>query len=379
VEQNESGRRLLDFARTRSDDCPPRKHPDRRAASSGHEDIGEEGMQGRSVAAAIIGILFACVAAAAGAAEPVKIRAAWVAPVANWATILLEKKDLMPQLGKSYSLEPVRYQSTSAMITAMATGELEIGNLAYSSFAIAIENAGLSDLRIIADEFQDGVEGYYSNEFIVLKESPIRKIEDVKGRIIATNAAGSGVDIALRALLRRHGLEDKRDFTMVETGLANMKAMLIDKKIDLGTTTMPFAEDPELRKAMRTIATQKEAIGPSQFVFWVMRAGFIQKNRAAVADFMTDTLRVVRFYLDPNNHKAAVDIAARVTKLPPERFDSWLFTKKDFYRDPDMVPNVAALQANLDMQKDMGFLKAKIDVTKYVDLSLIQEAAKRLQ
>ena len=28
-------------------------------------------------------------------AEPVKIRMSWVAPVANWASIILEKKDLL--------------------------------------------------------------------------------------------------------------------------------------------------------------------------------------------------------------------------------------------------------------------------------------------
>jgi hypothetical protein len=44
-----------------------------------------------------------------------------------------------------------------------------------------------------------------------------------------------------------------------------------------------------------------------------------------------------------------------------------------------MVPNVDALQANLDMQQQMGFLKAKIDVKKHLDLSLVQEAAKRLK
>ena len=32
-------------------------------------------------------------------AEPVKIRMAWVAPVSNWASIVLEKKDLAKHLG----------------------------------------------------------------------------------------------------------------------------------------------------------------------------------------------------------------------------------------------------------------------------------------
>ena len=85
----------------------------------------------------------------------------WVAPVANWASIVLEKKDLAKHMGKSYTLESVRYQGTPQMITAIANNELEVSNLAYSSLAIAIENAGLDDIRVIADEFQDGVPGYY--------------------------------------------------------------------------------------------------------------------------------------------------------------------------------------------------------------------------
>ena len=121
-------------------------------------------------------------AGTANSAEPVKIRMSWVAPVANWASIILEKKDLAQHMGKSYTLESARYQGTPQMITAIANNELEISNLAYSSLAIAIENAGLDDVRVIADEFQDGVPGYYSGQFYVRKDSGIDKVEDQIGR-----------------------------------------------------------------------------------------------------------------------------------------------------------------------------------------------------
>jgi sulfonate transport system substrate-binding protein len=106
-------------------------------------------------------------------AEPVKIRTSWVAPVSNWASIVLEKKDLAKHMGKSYTLEAVRFAGTPPMMTAIANGELEIANLAYSTFPLAVQNANLDDLRVIADEFQDGVSGFHSNEFYVLKDSPI--------------------------------------------------------------------------------------------------------------------------------------------------------------------------------------------------------------
>jgi len=50
----------------------------------------------------------AAVSTAAHGAEPVKIRASWVAPVSNWASILLEKKDLARHLGKSSSRCAIR-------------------------------------------------------------------------------------------------------------------------------------------------------------------------------------------------------------------------------------------------------------------------------
>src|SRR5215470_685554 len=106
-------------------------------------------------------------------AEPVKIRASWVVPVANWASLWLEKKDLAKHLGQSYVLEDQRFQGTPPMITALATGDIEIGDLAYSSLALAVENAGMDDLRVIADEFQDGVSGFYTDEYFVLKDGPV--------------------------------------------------------------------------------------------------------------------------------------------------------------------------------------------------------------
>ena len=320
----------------------------------------------------------AAVSTAAHGAEPVKIRASWVAPVSNWASILREKKDIARHLGKSYVLEPVRYQGTPPMITAMANGELEIANLAYSTLGIAIQNAGLDDIRVIADGFRDGMPGRYTQEYLVLADGPIKKPEDLKGKVIGTNAAGSAVDVATRAMLRKFGLEDKRDYTVVESPFPTMRAMLAEKKVDLIPGVLPFSLDPELRKIARALYTQRDAIGVTEMIVWTARKPFLDKNRAAMVDFMEDTLRITRWYLDPKNHKEAMEIAGRVTKQPPERFD-WLFTKRDAYHDPNMLPDLAALQRNVDMTRDLGFVKSALDVKSKADLSIVEEAAKRLK
>jgi NitT/TauT family transport system substrate-binding protein len=320
----------------------------------------------------------AVVSLGAARAEPVKIRMAWVAPVSNWASIVLEKQDLAKHLGKSYTVEAVRYAGTPPMMTAIATGELEIANLAYSTFPLAVQNANLDDLRIIADEFQDGVTGYATNEWAVLKDSPIKTVKDLKGKVVATNAAGSAVDIAARAMLRKAGLEDKRDYTIIEAPFPTMKAMLQEKKVDLAPYVLPFSFDPQLQQIARPLFSSKDAIGVSQFIIWAARKSFIDKNRAAMVDFMEDMLRIERWFLDPANHEEVKKIAAKVTKSTPERWD-WLFTKRDYYRNPDMIPDLNALQSNVNLTHELGFIKAPMDVRKYTDLSLAQEAAKRLK
>jgi NitT/TauT family transport system substrate-binding protein len=196
--------------------------------------------------------------------------------------------------------------------------------------------------------------------------------------VVATNAAGSAVDIASRAMLHKHGLEDKRDYTTIEAPFPAMKAMLTEKKVAMIPNVIPFSFDPEMKKISRQLFTSRDALGVSQFIVWAARQSFIDKNRAAMVDFMEDMLRIERWFMDPKNHDEVAQIAAKIVKGSPERF-GWLFTKQDYYRNPDMLPNLDALQSNVNLTRELGFIKAPMDVKKYTDLSLAQEAAKRLK
>jgi sulfonate transport system substrate-binding protein len=326
----------------------------------------------------LVSVILAALGVGLAHSEPLRIRAAWVAPVSDWMSIWLDRKDLAVHYGKSYVFESVHYNATPPMITAMANGELEIAMLGFSTFPIAVVNAGMDDMRVIADEFQDGVEGYYSDEFMVLKDGPIKKIDDLKGKIVATNAAGSAVDVAMKAMLHRHGLEQNRDYTEIEAPFPTMLPMLAQRKADLISGVLPFSLDPELRKIANPLFTSRDAIGTSQFIMFTARKPFIDKNRAALVDWLEDSLRILHWYLDPKNHDELQHIAGRLVKAPPERF-GWVFTKADEYRDPNMLPNLDALQKSVNLTHELGFVRATFDVKAHADLSLIEEAAKRLK
>lgn len=312
-------------------------------------------------------------------AEPLKVRSAYIIPGTNIMSIFNAKAGVTKHHGKSYVMDAVRFQGTPLMITALAVGEIDVALLGFSSLSLGVENAGMTDLRVFADEFRDGVKGFSSNEYMVRADSGIQKVSDLKGKVLATNAVGSAVDIAMRGILRKAGLEDKRDYTVVESGLNTMKSLLLEKKVDLVVAVPPFLFDPELRKNAKVLFTQRDAMGPSELGIWAAKDGFLKKNRAAVIDMMEDTMRVTRWLRDPKNHDEAVKIVSDFAKAPPALYADWLFTEKDYYRDPELKLDIPAFQSNLDVQRDLGFFKSKIDVKKYVDTSYIEEARKRLQ
>jgi len=191
------------------------------------------------------------------------------------------------------------------------------------------------------------------------------------------NGIGGGQDIFMRTMLRRHGLETPRDYTIIEAQFPSMGSLLIEKKVDLVVGVKPFVLNPAFQAAGRVLFTQRDAVGMTDFLFLAARAEFIEKNRAALVDFLEDDIRATRWYMDPANHEAAIAIVANFLKTPPERL-GWIFTKEDFYRNPDLRPDPAAIQKNIDLLAEYGFIQGHVDVAKQTDLSLVEEAARRL-
>jgi sulfonate transport system substrate-binding protein len=323
-----------------------------------------------AMAAALLG-------AAPAGAEPVKIRIGWLLVPAEITPIFSPAPGITKHLGSSYVLEPTRYQGSSLLTAALGAGEIDFAPFGYSSFALAVQNARMNDLRIFADEDRDGFGGHFTTQYMVRNDSGITAVEGLKGKVLATNAEGSIGDMAMRFMLRKHGLNDRKDVSVVEYALPNMKAALVEKKADLITAVLPFYLDPGLRSVAHTLFTSLESVGPAEISMLTASTGFLQKNRAAVVDFLEDYIRVLRWYNDPVNRDAAVKFIADFAKQPPERFAGWVFGTQDYYRDPGARVDVDALQKNVDVQHELGFLKEPLIVKPYVDMSLVEEAGKR--
>jgi len=311
-------------------------------------------------------------------ADPLKIRIGWSTMPGHMIPVLYSKPAILKHYGKSYVVEPVLFRGSSPQISAMAAGEIDMGAFAPLVLDLAVTNARMN-VKVVADIVQDGVGDHHSETFLVRAASGIGTVEDLKGKRIGTNAIGSASDTAIRAMFRKHGMQDKRDYTVVEVAFPNMPPMLEEGKIDMGTVLQPMTADLQASGQYRVLFRAKDAVGPSQLVFLAARGDFLEKNRTALYDFFEDHVRAMRWFTDPKNHDEAVRIVAEYMKQPPQNL-SYLFTERDYFRDPYLFPNIVNLQSSIDVAKEVGMMPTAIEVApKYVDLSFVTEAKRRIE
>jgi sulfonate transport system substrate-binding protein len=165
---------------------------------------------------------------------------------------------------------------------------------------------------------------------------------------------------------------------VIESNFANMNAVLLERKASLTIGSMPFLLDPEMQANAHTLFTLRDAMGRTQMIVLAARQGFLDKNRAALNDFFEDMLASFRWFHDPANRAEMLAIVAKVTHQPADQLGKYLWTDKDFYYDHNGLPDLGALQNNINALHDLDMIKGDVDVKKYVDLNFIKEAAKRL-
>lgn len=330
---------------------------------------------------ALVGMLVAG-ATTVATAEPLKIRMDWAVLPGHFAplipTVPKYNANVYRHYGKSYVVEPVRLQGGGASLTALAAGEIDVGAvMSPQTLVLGVTEAKL-DIKVIGQALTSEVDGYLQTYFWV-RGSEIKKIEDLKGKVVAVIARGSNVDSALHIVMRKAGLEEPRDYQIAEIRFPAMIPALQSKRIDAAPLVPPFNRMAEKKPELKPLFKVGDAFGAVETLMFMAKADYITKNRAALVDFLEDQIRMRHWMTDPKTRMEAIKQLAETAKQPESDYADWVYTHEDYYYHPKVLVNVERLQTNVNTLKEAGVIPATIDVKPHVDMSLVEEAAARVK
>ena len=147
-------------------------------------------------------------AAVSAGAEPLKIRMDWQVMPGHFAPLIPSVLKYAPGVfrhyGKSYVVEPVRLPGGGPTLTALASDQIEMSG-AFSPQQLVLGTVeAKQDLRVIGQGITTELPGYKFTNFWVRKNE-IKKIEDLRGKVVAITARGGNFDAAIRIISSRAG------------------------------------------------------------------------------------------------------------------------------------------------------------------------------
>jgi sulfonate transport system substrate-binding protein len=287
------------------------------------------------------------------------------------------RENALKNYGKSYKLEFGKAQASPMLITGLAAGEIDIAvGVAHISFSTAIIGQTVpGGITAIATDFYDAHPNYYSFTWLTLIDSPIASVKDLKGKKLGINAFGTGVHATALTALKKYGMDPEKDVTFVEIPFPDMAASIKERKIDVGVFPSTFYymaifENPNTFK--KVFDSYEGYERPYLHTMVVARNDFLKKYPDAVKAFLEDYVLLHRFAYAPENREKILDLVSEYFKLPREMLATYyLLPGKDVYRPLDCRIVVEDLQWGVNKLYEIGFIKEKLDVSKYVDNSYL--------
>ncbi len=288
------------------------------------------------------------------------------------------KQNVLKNYGKLYTLDMTFTRGTPEAAALLAAGQADVATLSVSAFATVVaKNAVPAGVTIISDNYQDGHPGNATNTFFVLKDAPINTIADLKGKKIGINAFGSAVDLVLRVVLNKNGLNPRRDVEIVEIAFPNIATAIREKRIDCGVLVIPFLAVESPKGDFKPLFTGGDAFGPASVIFQVATNTFLKNNPEAIRGFLADYVEGLTWFYDPANREKAIEIVADFTKSPVQVLNSYFATGKDYYRDPSACISAGSIQKPLDAMYEEKLINRKIDASTYINTSFLPKSCSR--
>ena len=317
---------------------------------------------GRLISFAVAGLFAAPVFSQS---QPVTIRIGHGSAAEDQLWLMKAKPDITPGQGKAYKLEFTLFRGGDTRNQAYEAGQLDMITGSGHS-AIFAASQGMK-FKVIAGLSRESTKGFHTL-YMVMDNSPIKTVRDLKGKTVGNNAARSSIELWQRIAFEKAGLNPDRDVNWAIVPFPSQGEAVRSGKLDLGAFPEPFASNEQRKGGMRVLFTSKDANPYDEELMNIaVNPEFAAKNAAAVRAFVADLVAATKYFLA--NEKAAKQalLDSKMVGLPPDVY----FNMKDYALSPDARVEIDTLNKMQDDLLEYRFTRNKVDPAGFVDLSFL--------
>ena len=301
--------------------------------------------------------------------ETVDLRVAYMPNMGSCSLLTTAKeKGFFDEMGLNVKL--TEFQGGPAEIAAMASGDIDIAQIGHGAHALCIEGKA-KIFQLDCTSLADSV--------MVNTEKGIEKLEDLKGKTIATTA-GTSAEIILDLALESVGLSQK-DCKIVEMDANGMVAAMISGNIDACATWSPSTMN--IQKAMgdkvKTLATNNDYLDKATFPSSMITTDkFATENHDVLVRF-TRALQNAADYRAANIEEVA-ELVAKQCKVDKQTMldcvgeGNWI-TGKFVAENLDNGTVKSYYENQQQVFLNSGKVKEAVPVENYVLFDVMKEAA----
>jgi ABC-type nitrate/sulfonate/bicarbonate transport system substrate-binding protein len=184
------------------------------------------------------------------------------------------------------SFEPIFIRGGPAALAAMVSGDADFGSIGGAQAVIRARARGL-DVSII---------GSISNSvnYAVVGNKGVKGAADLRGKIVGVTGAGAFSDFALRAYLKKSGLEPDKDVILRAVGNTTMRAAALESGL---VSAAPFSPEDAVRltaKGFPLIVNLSESLRIPQSIL-IARDSMLEKYPETAKRFLKAAILGIQF------------------------------------------------------------------------------------
>jgi NitT/TauT family transport system substrate-binding protein len=210
-------------------------------------------------------------------AAPDKLRVAYHPNMGGSSAIITGiKKGFFAE--ENLEIELVKFTSGPPEVAAMVSGDIDLGYIGHGAHALAVKG----QVHVITLDLLSK-----SEELLVRKSSGIAKVEDLKGKTVATQLGTSG-EVTLNLALKRANMT-KDDIKLVNMDMAGAVSAFIADKVDAVVVWAPYTVEIRNELGDEALMLANSLSFSDEFVFpssWVATPKYLSENEDKVVRFL---------------------------------------------------------------------------------------------